>query len=81
MQFDFALLKLKTDIDFMKHPHIRPVCLPRDSKEDYVGRTATVTGWGKTDNEVYPDKLQYINGVVKSNLECSKMGMGCKGNT
>ena len=78
-QYDIVLLKLKKDIDFTKHPHIRPVCLPMDTKEDYVGRTATLTGWGKTNHYQYPSHLQYITGVVKSNLECSKMKMGCKG--
>ena len=80
-QFDVALLKLKKDMDFVKHPHIRPVCLPKDSEEEYVGRRAMVTGWGMKEQDVYPDKLQFITGVVRSNLECSKMKMGCKGNT
>merc|ERR1712142_635083 len=35
--YDIALLKLKNDIDFMKHSHIRPVCLPTDTPQDYVG--------------------------------------------
>ena len=78
-QFDIALLKLKNDIDFMKHPHIRPVCLPEDAKEDYVGRKATMTGWGLVGNEQDSEKLQYIRGDVRSNLECSKLDMGCKG--
>ena len=81
-QFNVALAKLKKDIDFMKYPNIRPVCLPKDTEEDYVGKRATVTGWGMMEQEeVYPDKLQFITGVVRSNLECSKMKMGCKGNT
>ena len=88
-QFNIALLKLKNDIDFTKYPHIRPVCLPKDTKEDYVGQKATVTGWGNYEQPpdqieegvwYSPSKLQYITGVVKSNLECSKMKMGCKGN-
>ena len=91
-QFNVLLLKLKDNIDFSKHPHIRPVCLPEDTPrlKDYVGWPATVTGWGMSkypknqlDGERlghFPSKLQYITGVVKSNLECSKMGMGCKGN-
>ena len=66
--YNVALLKLKSDIDFMKHPNIRPVCLPEVMTEDYVGRKATMT-----------DKLQNISGVVQSNLECSKL-MGCQGN-
>ena len=79
-EFDIGLLKLKNDIDFTKHPHIRPVCLPKDANEDYVGWGATVTGWGLVEKDVYPDKLQAITGDVQSNLECSKLKMGCMGN-
>ena len=44
--WDFALLELSKDIDFMKHPKIRPVCLPENTLEDYAGQTASLTGWG-----------------------------------
>ena len=78
--FDFALLKLKEDIDFMKHPHIRPVCLPRDGNEDYVGRRVTMSGWGQYENGEWglprAEKLQHISGVVQSNLDCSKLTWG-----
>ena len=68
-QFDFALLELKNEIDFMKHPHIRPVCLPKDANKDYAGSKVTKTGWGKVDNQRYAENLQYISGLVKTNLE------------
>jgi len=78
--YDFALLKLKNDIDFMKHSHIRPVCLPKDTTHDYVGWETTVTGWGVIDEEkTKPELLQSISGTVQSNLQCSKLKMGCKG--
>ena len=73
-QFDIALLKLKTDVNFMLYPHIRPVCLPKDSK-DYARRDATITGWGLLDGPVRgtePDILQQIDGIVQSNQQCSK---------
>ena len=79
-EFDIALVKLQNDIDFMKRPNIRPVCLPKDTSEDYVGWEATVTGWGKVENDREGDKLKYLRGVVKSNLECSKIDLACKRN-
>ena len=38
-QFDIALLKLKTDVDFMQYPHIRPVCLPENNHQTYAGKS------------------------------------------
>ena len=45
---DFALLKLKKAVDFCAHPHIRPICLPTDTSENFGGVEAIVTGWGTT---------------------------------
>jgi len=45
---DFSLLKMKKTIDFSKYGYIRPICLPIDNSQDYVGATATITGWGHT---------------------------------
>ena len=44
--YDIALLKMEKEIDFMKHDYIRPVCLPENSLEEYVGRDTIITGWG-----------------------------------
>ena len=44
--FDFALIELMEEINFLEYNYIRPICLPKDSSEDYVGRIATITGWG-----------------------------------
>ena len=44
--YDFALLKLEKEINFMAHPKIRPVCLPDNNSEDFAGQEATLTGWG-----------------------------------
>lgn len=41
---DIALLELESPITF--EPHIVPICMPRDN-EDFMGRMATVTGWGR----------------------------------
>jgi len=45
---DYALLKLSSKIDWAANEHIRPVCLPSDASETYVGREAIVAGWGTT---------------------------------
>ena len=45
-RYDAALLKLQDKINFKKHPKIRPVCLPENTLEDYIGWDATITGWG-----------------------------------
>jgi len=44
--YDLSLVKLETKIDFRRTPSVRPVCLPRDDHNDYVGYKATVSGWG-----------------------------------
>ena len=46
--YDFAMLKFATAVDFASYPHIRPACLPSDDSNTYAGETATVTGWGTT---------------------------------
>jgi len=43
--YDFALIKLKTKIDWSEHPNIRPICLPYPD-ETYAGKTAIASGWG-----------------------------------
>jgi len=50
---DVALLKLKDPVDFLKAPHIRPICLPFSSSETFSGYRATVAGWGITNPDLY----------------------------
>ena len=45
--FDIALIKLKEPVD-LSLPHINTICLPTNDKKSYIGKTATVTGWGMT---------------------------------
>ena len=45
-RYDAALLKLQDKINFKRHPKIRPVCLPENTLEDYIGWDTTITGWG-----------------------------------
>jgi len=67
---DIALLKLTEDFDFTNdaHRHIRPICLPDDDTQSYVGWEATVAGWGREGLGSSPSILQEINGMVDS--EC-----------
>ena len=44
--YDFALIELSEQVDFTRHPHIRPVCLPESGEKDYSNEVATVSGWG-----------------------------------
>lgn len=74
--YDFALLKLKSKIDFGSHPHIRPICLPADgSNKDYIGYTATATGWGRTnytDHTSSSSHLLEVNLTVVTQTDCSQ---------
>ena len=45
MQNDFTLIELKEELNFTLYPRIRPICLPEDDDEDFVGATAWLTGW------------------------------------
>ena len=79
-QFDIALLKLETAVDFM-NTLIRPVCLPEQDNQDYAGREATLTGWGFVNaNMTIPTILQEIEGPVVTNLDCATGMFNCYGN-
>jgi hypothetical protein len=45
--FDVALIRLEEPVD-LSLPNINTICLPKSEKLSYVGRKATVTGWGMT---------------------------------
>merc|ERR1719315_174578 len=71
---DIALLKLQDPVDFNKHPNIRPICLPSNSRENYAGSRAIVAGWGKTgEHEDVSDVLLEANVTVLSDTECRKI--------
>merc|ERR1712179_401253 len=74
---DIALLKLQDPVDFNKHPNIRPICLPSNSRENYAGSRAIVTGWGMTgENEDSSDVLLEANVTVISDNECRRIYSG-----
>ena len=68
---DFAMLKLKQAVDFCAYPHIRPICLPTGTSEDYAGVEAIVTGWGTTSSGgSVSNSLQEVTVNVLANSAC-----------
>jgi secreted trypsin-like serine protease len=56
---DLALLELESPVEFDEH--VVPICMPHD-KEDFTGRMATVTGWGRLKYGAHDStKLQWLN--------------------
>lgn len=51
-EYDLALLRFYEPVEFQ--PNIIPVCVP-ESDENFIGRTAFVTGWGR----LYEGLFQY----------------------
>jgi len=45
--YDIAILVLASPVDLRAYPHIKPVCLPKDSKQNLVGKRVMVSGWGR----------------------------------
>ncbi|PSN30529.1 hypothetical protein C0J52_27372 [Blattella germanica] len=68
---DLALLELESPVAFDKH--IVPICMPKD-KEDFTGRMATVTGWGRLKyGGGVPNLLQEVQVPVIENAVCQEM--------
>lgn len=73
--FDFSLMLLKKNVDFCDpfYPHIRPICLPTNRRDKYVGDQAIATGWGVTEFQNLPvSKLREVTLEVITNKECKK---------
>jgi len=72
--FDFALLKLASQVDLKANPSIKPVCLPTSVSKDYAKDLAIATGWGVTeeDGDILSDTLQEVEVEVLSNKDCRK---------
>ncbi|XP_076365955.1 uncharacterized protein LOC143254929 [Tachypleus tridentatus] len=68
---DLALLELESPVQFQ--PHIAPICLP-EIGENFTGRTAFVSGWGKlSEDGPVPRVLQYVKVPILSNSKCQQM--------
>ena len=48
---DIAILELETPIE--RQPHVVPICMPKDDKEEFLGRMGIVTGWGRLEYGMY----------------------------
>ena len=57
LDYNFALLKLASKIDWVATPHIRPVCLPSADAGDFTGATAYVTGNGEESGRIISSNI------------------------
>ena len=60
----FAILTLSESVD------TTTVCLPAENPRNYIGKVATVTGWGVEIGYSRPDNLQEVHVTVISIEEC-----------
>lgn len=68
---DLALLELESPVSY--DTHIVPICMPQDG-EDFTGRMATVTGWGRLKyGGGVPSVLQEVQVPVIENSVCQEM--------
>lgn len=68
---DMALLELEHPVQL--DDHIVPICLPRED-EDFTGRMATVTGWGRLKyGGGVPSVLQEVQVPIMENPVCQEM--------
>jgi len=71
---DYALLKLENPVDFNKETHIRPICLPDNSRNQYRGEDAIATGWGRLAAKGnFAKILQKVDLKVMSNRKCNRI--------
>merc|ERR1712106_608886 len=71
LDHDFSLLKMENPIDFLSHPHIRPICLPENDDKTYKEYVATAIGWGRvTYFGATSNVLMEVDVNVLSNDEC-----------
>ncbi|ERL85036.1 hypothetical protein D910_02459 [Dendroctonus ponderosae] len=70
-EYDLALLRFYEPVQFQ--PNIIPVCVPK-TDENFVGRTAYVTGWGRLyEDGPLPSVLQEVSVPVINNSVCESM--------
>ncbi|XP_050308813.1 venom protease isoform X2 [Anthonomus grandis grandis] len=74
---DIALLRLNDRVPMTEH--IRPVCLPQNKDDDYVGRLATAAGWGTLSEDGKASCiLNEVDVPVISNDDCRKTNYSAK---
>ncbi|TRY78712.1 hypothetical protein TCAL_06797 [Tigriopus californicus] len=66
--YDFALVKLATPVDFSRFHRVRPACLPdpSSSKKDLVGRVGYASGWGLVDPKNLHQQAKVLQKVAVS---------------
>ncbi|XP_076311602.1 serine proteinase stubble-like [Tachypleus tridentatus] len=70
-EYDLALLRLYEPVKFQKN--ILPICIP-SGDEDYVGRSATIAGWGRLyEDGPLPETLHDVKVPVITNRKCMDM--------
>ena len=71
-EYDIALLEMH-DAPIKYQPNIIPICLP-DSDSTLVGKTATITGWGRLSEygQISP-VLREVQLPIISNSKCMRM--------
>merc|ERR1711976_801628 len=68
---DYSILTLAEPVTFSDK--VRPACLPSNAAEEYIGRTATVSGWGTlTSGGNQPAVLNEVDVTVQSNDQCKQ---------
>ena len=73
IDYDFAMVKLEGLVNFCDYAHIRPICLPTDTSENYAGDTVISTGWGKMEEDGRGSKqLREVVMKVKTDGQCRR---------
>ena len=69
LHYDFSIVTLARSIRFSYR--MSPICLPASAHSQYTGRTATVSGWGRTSWEgPQPQTLLETTMQVRPNRRC-----------
>lgn len=70
IDIDFAMIKLKYPIEF-DHT-VRPICLPKGIRKDFVGKKLILTGWGNINitDSYYPENLKEVLLTGVSGKKC-----------
>eukprot|EP00094_Tigriopus_californicus_P009692 TCALIF_09343-PA protein Name:"Similar to Sb Serine proteinase stubble (Drosophila melanogaster)" AED:0.05 eAED:0.05 QI:0/0.8/0.81/1/0.9/0.81/11/167/1357 len=71
---DIAMVRINGYVDYVRNPHISPICLP-DPQLDFSNRRCYVTGWGKDAFQEgnYQHVLKEVQVPVVRNDQCQRM--------
>ena len=68
---DTAIVTLTEPVKFGND--VRPLCLPANSRQKYVGHKAFASGWGRTESGSGVDELKEALVRILSNRKCSRI--------